>query len=200
VLSLGSVSAAAGGTALLPVSINDAAGVESLQLRLRFDPAALALESVLPTALGTGFQLSITELAPGDVVVQAQRVQPLASGSGELFTLRLGVAAMAAPGSLAVDLVAVQVNGRGLAAAQSTALLGPDAGDGRIDVLAAPTLAFTSRSTGGSERKSGTPLLALDSFSSGFAIGDAGSTWLDDWVSQSTAKRANNWTLVAKAP
>ncbi|MBI5618467.1 MAG: tandem-95 repeat protein, partial [Gammaproteobacteria bacterium] len=180
-VALGTVTATAGGTASLPVTIDTAAGLESVQIKVSYDATALAVTGVANTALTQDFTYKVVKSAPGELVIDATATKPVAAGTGDLFLINFAVAP-GATGRLAIDLVSARLNDSWLTL-NPAPVAGLDPTDGTIDVL--------------QPKKAS---LALNRQAKGFALGKtAQSAWLDTWVSQKETRPAktNNWSVSA---
>ncbi len=72
---------------IVPVSLDNAAGVAGIRVQVNYDPQVLTLTDVLTAPLGSQFSLS-NEIADGAVTIDLVRATPLATGSGRLALLR----------------------------------------------------------------------------------------------------------------
>jgi hypothetical protein len=76
-----------GAVVIVPVNLDNAAGVAGIRLQLNYDPQVLTLTDVQPGPLGAQFDLS-HEIAEGSVTIDLARATQLAAGSGQLAQLR----------------------------------------------------------------------------------------------------------------
>ena len=147
-VTLGSVTAAAGSQAIVPVNIDTAAGLQSVQLTIRYDASALTLMGVEKTALSANFLYFVTHTTPGELVIDATSVAPLIGGSGVLFNLDFAVAP-AVQGTVAIDFVSARLNDTWLTVNPAPSA-GLDPSDGVINVLTtSPTVLNSSISNPG---------------------------------------------------
>jgi parallel beta-helix repeat protein len=214
VVSLGSVTAAAGEMVRVPVLIDSAADLQSVVLGLRYDPAQVQLVGIDGTALTADFSAQVVRVSAGEVRIDASAAQALAGGSGELFWLRFLVAP-SATGSVTLDLASARLNDTWLTL-NPAPLPGADPTDGRINVLAAspvalppaPTAAAAGSPASDEERDDGASLQdrpVLDfkrGAGRGFALGAAKpNLWLNKWLAEpGNAGGANHWTISGKRP
>ncbi|MBK8017635.1 MAG: right-handed parallel beta-helix repeat-containing protein [Betaproteobacteria bacterium] len=114
-VSLGTTrSTLAGGTVTVPVNLDTAAGLESAELKLRFDPDVLEVQAVRRGSLTSGFEWFLTPQSPGLLVLDAAAIQALSGGTGTLMEVDFRVKPGTAPGSYAVDLEWASLNEDGL--------------------------------------------------------------------------------------
>jgi hypothetical protein len=145
-LTVSDAAARPGETATVRVSIDEAAGLEALDLEIAYDPRVLTLSSggAARTAL-TSDAVLVQRLDPqsGRLTVALAMAAPRAatSGAADLLSLSFTVAAGAIGGTAAVDAVEARLNG-GEVALREPAVAGADAVDGAVEVLAnhAPVL------------------------------------------------------------
>jgi hypothetical protein len=104
------LSARAGERFTVPVNLDTAAGLESVQLRLTWDAAALQLLDVQRGSLTGGFQWFIQKSEPGQLVIDASALQALTGGSGSLVQLDFQLSEQARPGVQLVDLQWARLN------------------------------------------------------------------------------------------
>jgi len=197
-VNLGKVSAVAGTQVLVPVLIDTAAGLESVQMVVRYDSTALSVVEVLKTELTQGFGYTVVRNNPGELVIDLSSKLPLASGSGDLLQLKFAVAASAS-GTVALDLASVRLNDTWLTL-NPAPLPGKDPTDGAILVLVPPPQPVTAR-------RASPPSVVFGAAPKAFDLGhnEAASTWLQNWVSENNqnnqkSRQANAWSLTAKRP
>jgi len=186
-VTLGSVSATAGSQVVVPVNIDTTAGLESVQMTVRYDASKLRLVDVQKTALTQGFIYSVVQNNPGELKIDATSLKPLTDGSGVLFGLNFAVAAHA-QGAVALDFVSVRLNDTWLTV-NPLPVPGSDPTDGLIEIVA-PVPARQ-------------PVLALRQGAKSFDLGKSGQqTWLNDWLNPSDQQsaKANDWSISAKRP
>ncbi|MCQ8182414.1 cohesin domain-containing protein, partial [Methylomonas sp. SURF-1] len=188
-LTLASVAAAAGSRVTVPVNIDTAAGLESIQMTVRYDAAKLGLLEVQKTGLTAGFVYTVVENAPGELKIDASALKPLADGGGVLFELNFAVAA-SARGAAALDFVSVRLNDTWLTV-DPLPVAGADPTDGLIEILA-PAAAPARQ-----------PTLALRQGARSFDLGKTEQqAWLSQWLnpSEKDSAKANDWSISAKRP
>ncbi|WP_157204478.1 cadherin-like domain-containing protein, partial [Methylomonas koyamae] len=184
-VSLGTVSAIAGSRVSVPVTIDTTAGLESIQMTVRYDAQKLSLVEVQKTALTAGFVYTVVQNNPGELRIDASALKPLADGNGVLFELNFAVAA-SARGSAALDFVSVRLNDTWLTV-DPLPVAGADPTDGLIEI-AAPARH---------------PTLALRQGVRSFDLGKSGQQpWLSEWLnpSEKDTAKANDWSISAKRP
>ena len=180
-LSMGSLSAAAGSSVTVPVSISSARGLQSMHLVVRYDARALTPVSIEPSALTSGFSYTVGVVRPGELRIEATHPRPLAAGSGALFGLKFALAPTAA-GKFSVDFASASLNGN--------RLMVRDPNEGAIIVKAnnAPTAAAK-------------PAISLNQPARSFELSNGKThAWLDEFLKPSDGKngKANSWTVVVK--
>jgi hypothetical protein len=207
-LTLGEVTATAGTQVVVPLAIDTAEGLESVQLTVRYDAVSLKLLEVQKTALSAGFVYTVVQNKPGELVIDASRETPLAQGSGALFDLKFAVEPTA-HGDVALDFVSVRLNDTWLTV-NPLPVAGADPTDGVIHVLAAPLAQARAAANATGNRKIPTlaavtqpapaPAVALKQVATSFDLGQPGNNaWLNNWVAPPQEKsKANAWTISAK--
>ena len=68
----------------IPVSLDDAGGLSSIQIQVNFDPGLLTLQSVARGALGSTFEEMISEVNDGTLAITFASAENVASGGGAL--------------------------------------------------------------------------------------------------------------------
>jgi len=134
-LSLGKVEARAGTTVVVPLSIDVAQGLESLQARIAYDADALDLVTVNTTSLTSGFVTIFDTTEPGMLRVDMSTIRPLEGGGGALIKLTFRVGRGAA-GTAAIDLQSARLND-GALVLTPLPVAGADATDGAVNVTPA---------------------------------------------------------------
>ncbi|WP_291986182.1 PA14 domain-containing protein [Luteitalea sp.] len=137
-LHIGSAQALAGERVSVPIDVDPVAGLESVQLTVRYPQELLTLVELRTTDVTRDFAYQVQHPGPGTITVDISRVEPIAaSGPARLFVLEFDVAASVPSGEIPLDL--------SWAALNETALTlnpepqpGPDPTDGRIVVLDPP--------------------------------------------------------------
>ena len=137
-VSLGSVAARSGEQVTVPVQLDTAAGLASVQLRLAFPADALELLGVRLGSLTTDFDLLVVDRRPGLLQIDMSSLLALAGGAGSLLELDFRVAE-GASGVVPLDLQWVQLNETHLTL-QPEPMPGADPTDGAIH-LAQPAAA-----------------------------------------------------------
>jgi hypothetical protein len=138
-LTLGQTSAQPGETVAVPLQVDQAAGVESIQARIAYDPAALEVVSAGKTGLTAGFIGTIDTSRPGVIAVDLATTNPLQGGSGSLVDIVFRVRPDARAGATALDLEWARLND-GALVLTPLPVDGADGSDGRVDVLDARRL------------------------------------------------------------
>jgi Ca2+-binding RTX toxin-like protein len=136
------IAVVAGRDVTVPIDLDNAAGLDSVQVRLAFDPAVIELLEVRKGSLTGDFQWIVQRATPGELRVDMARLNALAGGRGSLLDLDLRVRSGVAPGSYRLDLQWTSLND-GRLTLTTVPTPGPDATDGSLHVfpafLAAPT-------------------------------------------------------------
>ncbi|MBE2260556.1 MAG: cadherin-like domain-containing protein, partial [Rhodobacteraceae bacterium] len=125
--------AEAGQLVTVPVRIDAAAGLESVQLRIVYDASRFELVEVRRGSLTGDFGWFVSGQQAGRVTVDMSRLDALPAGSGTLLDIDLRIKADAAPGVSMIDLQYARLNDGRL-----TLGVAPQAGvdptDGRITI------------------------------------------------------------------
>jgi hypothetical protein len=182
-LSMGSLSAAAGASVTVPVSISNARGLQSMKLAIRYDARALTPVSVERSALTDGFTYTAKVVEPGVLRIDATSKKPLRLGEGELFGLKFALAPTAA-GTFRIDFVSASLN--------DERLLVSDPDEGAI-IIKAPRAAAAQA---GSK-----PAINLNQPARSFELSNGKThAWLDEFLKPSEGKngKANSWSVVVK--
>jgi hypothetical protein len=129
------VSGAAGRDVTVPIALDTAAGVDSVQLRLAFDSNALDLREVRKGDLTVDFDWLVDRSAPGILRVDMARLSALQGGQGNLLELDFHIHDEVAAGSYRLDLQWVSLND-GRLTLNPAPKAGLDATDGSIQVQA----------------------------------------------------------------
>jgi hypothetical protein len=106
---LGNVEARSGEQVTVPVQLDTAAGLASVQLRLAYPADALELQGVRLGSLTADFGLLVVDRQPGMLRIDMSSLLALAGGAGSLLELDFRVAE-AASGVIPLDLQWVQLN------------------------------------------------------------------------------------------
>ncbi|MCW5625570.1 MAG: hypothetical protein KIT73_12730, partial [Burkholderiales bacterium] len=122
-----------GSVVTVPVSLDTAAGLESVQLRIAYDPAVLEYVELRRGDLTADFNWFVSSHVPGLVTVDATRLQPLARGTGALLQIDFRIREGASAGDTAIDIQAAALNETRLTL-NPLPVPGLDATDGRVTV------------------------------------------------------------------
>src|SRR6185436_7090806 len=98
------VSGTAGRDVTVPIALDTAAGVDSVQLRLAFDSNALDLREVRKGDLTVDFDWLVDRSTPGMLRVDMARLSALQGGQGHLLELDFHIHDEVAAGSYRLDL------------------------------------------------------------------------------------------------
>ncbi len=179
-VSLPTVDAKAGETVTVPVNLDTAAGLASVQLKLAYSATDLQLVAVRQGSLTLDFGWVVTDNKPGLLTVDMSRLNALTGGTGSLLELDFRVAPTAV-GTLALDLQWAQLNETRLTL-NPAPQVGKDATDGAIRVKAAPKLRFDQTASAYANERSASQH----------------ADWLGQWVGGQTEKSARKpaWRLV----
>ena len=94
-LSIPNLSIQAGKSVSIPINISDAAGIESLDLNLTYDPAVFSAPKttslITAGSLNPGAAFVVNDSSPGQLLLSWSGTNPLSSGSGSIATLNLDV-------------------------------------------------------------------------------------------------------------
>jgi VCBS repeat-containing protein len=124
----------AGELITVPVRIDTAAGLESVQLQIGYDASRFDLVEVRRGSLSGDFGWFITGQEAGRIRVDMTRLNALQGGSGTLLDIDLRIKPDALPGVTAVDLQYARLND-GRLTLGVLPQVGADASDGRITIL-----------------------------------------------------------------
>ena len=106
IIQVGTINATPGDSVSIPLSITDsAAGVQSLDLTLRYDATKLEITGASTAGLTTGWTLLSNTSKPGEIKVSLFTTTALTGGTGTIINLNGKVLAGAAGSSIALDLV-----------------------------------------------------------------------------------------------
>lgn len=224
VVSAASVAGAPGETVVVPITLDTAAGLESVEITLAYPADSLELLDVRLGGLTQDFQYFVKDTSvPGRITIDMARMSAMSGGAGTLVELEFRVADDA-QGSLAIDLQATALNETRLTLfAESQP--GQDPTDGRIllPVAQAPVVVVTTTGALVPEAvaPAAAPATTLPSFEIAspvvqplpqinfrqpLSIFDAGARpstgWVSDWVAGNSDTSANplklnNWKLGA---
>ncbi|MBK7675634.1 MAG: hypothetical protein IPJ27_13240 [Candidatus Accumulibacter sp.] len=117
----------------VPVRIDTAAGLESLQVRVAYDASRFELLAVRRGSVTGDFGWLVSGQQPGQLTVDMSRLAALADGTGTLLDIDLRVRADAMPGVSPSDLQYASLND-GRLTLGVLPVLGNDETDGRITV------------------------------------------------------------------
>ena len=129
------LTARIGDRVTIPVSLDDSAGLESVQLRISWDADALTLLDVQRGSLTGGFQWFVQQHESGRLVVDASGLRKLAGGGGSLIELNFQVNARAHAGKQLIDLQWARLND-GHLTLDPAPRIGEDPTDGLLRILA----------------------------------------------------------------
>ena len=119
----------------LPVRLDTAAGLESVQLRIGYDPSRFELVQVRRGTLTADFGWFVNGNTPGQIKVDMTNLSALQGGSGTLLNVDLRVLPGATPGVAWIDLQYARLND-GHLTLNTEPQVGGDASDGSINIRA----------------------------------------------------------------
>ncbi len=186
-VTVSSVEAKPGDTVRVPVMLDTAAGLESVELILAYSAENLELLNVHLGGLVQDFEYVVKDTGtPGRVSIDMSRLNALQGGSGALLELEFKVSA-SAKADLAIDLQFAALNETWLTLG-TVPQVGSDPTDGVIKVKLPPPV----------EAKK--PAINFTAWGSDFNLGQAGNNgWVNQWLSgtqeKSVARKLNNWKL-----
>ena len=126
---------APGQVVTLPVRLDTAAGLESVQLRIGYDPSQFELVQVRRGTLTADFGWFVNGNTPGQIKVDMTNLSALQGGSGTLLNVDLRVLPGATPGVAWIDLQYARLND-GHLTLNTEPQVGGDASDGSINIRA----------------------------------------------------------------
>jgi hypothetical protein len=189
-----------GATVSVPLTLDTAAGLDSVQARVAYDATKLELVGVRQVDLTADFRWRVVDSAtPGVVSIDLTRNGPLAGGSGRLLEIDFRIRDGVAPGSTPVDLQFVALNETRLTL-QPEPQPGFDPTDGFVQILATPTPALARTAAASTTSPEATRFTAPTSptlLPSGAPAGvssapassvTSASTSVPDWNGQAWAK------------
>jgi hypothetical protein len=138
------LTARAGERISVPVNLDTAQGLESVQLRLTWDPATLELLEVQRGTLTGGFQWLIQKSEPGRLVIDTSTLHALTGGSGTLLQLEFQVSATASAGTQLIDLQWARLNDSHLTL-NPAPQVGLDPTDAVLRIAATPSVRASPR-------------------------------------------------------
>ena len=113
-LSIPELSIQIGQSISIPISIDAAEGIESLDLHISYDSAIFTPPTtgslITAGSLNAGSAFVVNNNPPGQVAISWAGTSPLPPGSGSIATLNLDVKADAEIGSTLIDLVSASIN------------------------------------------------------------------------------------------
>jgi hypothetical protein len=205
----------------VPVRLDTALGLDSVQLRVAYDSSVFELVAVRPGTLTADFGWFVAGLAPGQVTVDMARLSALPDGSGSLLVLDLRVRANAPAGDAVIDLAYARLNDSRL----TLGVLpqpGADPTDGLVHILAPaaasaaghplaaglPATPFAAWAAGSAQADGDSlPLIRLDRPASAKAAASVnvdgnGKAWLRDYLTGAgqPAKASPNVALKVVLP
>ena len=102
---MGTVQAEAGATVVLPIQVDQIAGLESVQLTVAYSTSLLTLTAVRQAGVTADFQYRADQRPPGTITIDVSRIEPVTgSGPSRLFELVFTVAKDAPEGAIPIDL------------------------------------------------------------------------------------------------
>jgi PKD repeat protein len=224
VVSAASVAGMPGDTVVVPITLDTAAGLESVEITLLYPADSLELLDVRLGGLTQDFPYFVKDTSvPGRITIDMARMSAMAGGAGTLVELEFRVADDA-QGILAIDLQATALNETRLTL-NAESQPGPDPTDGRIvlPVAQAPVVVVSTTDALVAQALApvAAPATALPSFGIASAVvqplpqinfsqpasafgADTRSSagWVSDWVAGSrdtgnNPLKLNNWKLGA---
>ncbi|MBL8339682.1 MAG: hypothetical protein JNM97_23150, partial [Rhodoferax sp.] len=138
VVSAATVAGQPGETVVVPITLDTAAGLESVEITLVYPADSLSLRDVRLGGLTQDFDYFVADTGtPGRIVIDMARMSAMAGGAGTLVELAFQIADDA-QGSLAIDLQATALNETRLTL-NAESQPGQDPTDGRIVLPVAQT-------------------------------------------------------------
>ncbi|MBK8019196.1 MAG: tandem-95 repeat protein [Betaproteobacteria bacterium] len=128
----GSGSASAGDLVSIPLTLDNAQGIESLTAKIVYDASRLEYKGV---RLATDFPYRLVKHVAGEIVLDLARLNALGSGLSELLEIDFQVKAGAAEGGAAIDLQVLTLNDGKLSQSPASQV-GVDGTDAQITVVA----------------------------------------------------------------
>ena len=128
----GSGSASAGDLVSIPLTLDNAQGIESLTAKIVYDTSRLEYKGV---RLATDFPYRLVKHVAGEIVLDLARLTALGSGLSELLEIDFQVKAGAAEGGAAIDLQVLTLNDGKLSQSPASQA-GVDGTDAQITVVA----------------------------------------------------------------
>lgn len=186
-VTVSNVEAKPGETVRVPVNLDTAAGLESVELILAYSTENLELLGVRLGGLVQDFEYVVKDTSvPGRVSIDMSRLNALLGGSGALLELEFKVSANA-KADLAIDLQFAALNETWLTLG-TVPQVGADPTDGVIKVKLPPPVEVKK------------PAINFAAWGSDFNLGLAGNNgWVNQWLSgnqeKSVARKLNNWKL-----
>lgn len=138
-----SIPGRAGDTVTVPINLDTAADLESVQLSVSFDATKLELVNARRGVLTADFAYYIERRAPGELRIDMSRLTKLDAGAGSILELDLKIKDSVL-GSVVVDLVGTVLND-GHLTLNVLPVPGADASDGSILVAPAEVTAPASK-------------------------------------------------------
>jgi hypothetical protein len=131
------ITGARGDIVAVPITLDTAAGLESVNLRIAYDPSLLDLVAVERGDLTTDFAIYTEAREHGAIEIDMARLEALADGTGNLIILQMRIKSHA-EAAIAIDLQSASLNdGRLMLTPEPR--LGTDPTDGSIVVTAQTT-------------------------------------------------------------
>ncbi len=198
-LSLPTLDGKPGEVVTVPVNLDTAADLESLELHLAYDANSLSLQDVRLAGLTQDFQWLVKDTSqPGLLRIDMSRLTALAGGSGAVLELDFRIADTA-QGDLALDLQWAALNETHLTL-NPAPLVGMDATDGMIRLPAPPAPVPVLAPAAEEPRVKFDADLFAALFERRDAAGQPAASpqaWLSDWLSgdHDRPKKKNAWRL-----
>jgi hypothetical protein len=104
------LSAKPGQTVTVPVKLDTAAGLQSAEVRLAYDPAALEVVAIHKGTLTGAFEWLVRRDEPGILNIGVAGSKPLSGGTGSLVEVEFRVKPNATPGRQSIDLQWAELN------------------------------------------------------------------------------------------
>ncbi|MBP6853603.1 MAG: hypothetical protein KA164_18545, partial [Rhodoferax sp.] len=160
---------APGEVVTVPVRLDTAVGLESVQVRIGYDPAQFELVQVRRGALTGEFGWFVVGQSPGRINIDMSNLDALQGGTGTVLNVDLRIRPDAAHGEAWIDLQYARLND-GRLTLNTDPQVGPDINDGLVTV-GAPVIDFGARV--------GAAAAPLP-----FVAGAASKPWLEDYLTR----------------
>ncbi len=186
-VSISSVDAKPGETVVVPVNLDTAAGLESVELTLVYPADNLELVDVRLGGLTQDFQYFVKDVSvAGRVSIDMSRMEALQGGAGSVLELVFKVG-VNAKGNLAIDLQSTALNETWLTL-NPAPVPGSDPTDGAVKVKLPPPVVVKK------------PAISSTVWTSDFVFGqNSQPAWVNQWLSandtKSVVRKLNNWKV-----